>query len=163
MTGAICMGMGVTSQAPHGGIFVFFAIGNLLMFVLAIIAGTVVSALAVIALKRWAHRRSVREGQAVDAPRWPWPNARAITPAAGAPSWAPAVGVSGVVLSHERWRGAHAVSVAASAAPSAARAPAAVGRHSRHGAERPVGVVAVDHVGLPPTPGTRRPRRASVR
>jgi PTS system fructose-specific IIC component len=68
VAGAICMGMGVTSQAPHGGIFVFFAIGNLLWFVLAIIAGTVVGALVVIALKRWAHRRSVREEQAVGAP-----------------------------------------------------------------------------------------------
>jgi len=57
VTGAICMGLGVTSQAPHGGIFVFFAIGNLLWFVLAILAGTVVGALTVIALKRWAHRR----------------------------------------------------------------------------------------------------------
>lgn len=68
VAGAICMGMGVTSQAPHGGIFVFFAIGNLLWFVIAIIAGTVVGALVVIALKRWAHRRSVREEQAVGAP-----------------------------------------------------------------------------------------------
>jgi PTS system fructose-specific IIC component len=68
VAGAICMGMGVTSQAPHGGIFVFFAIGNLLWFVLAIIAGSVVGALVVIALKRWAHRRSVREEQAVGAP-----------------------------------------------------------------------------------------------
>jgi PTS system fructose-specific IIC component len=56
VTGALCMATGVTSQAPHGGIFVFFAIGNLLMFVVSIIAGTVVSALAVIALKRWAVR-----------------------------------------------------------------------------------------------------------
>ncbi|WP_104116670.1 fructose-specific PTS transporter subunit EIIC [Arthrobacter sp. B1805] len=57
VTGAIVMGTGVTSQAPHGGIFVFFAIGNVLMFVLAIIVGTVVSALAVIALKRYATRK----------------------------------------------------------------------------------------------------------
>lgn len=53
LTGALCMATGVTSQAPHGGFFVFFAIGNLAMFVVAIIAGMVVSALAVIALKRW--------------------------------------------------------------------------------------------------------------
>ncbi|WP_206446874.1 PTS fructose transporter subunit IIABC [Agrococcus sp. KRD186] len=55
-TGAISMAAGVTSQAPHGGFFVFFAIGNLLMFTLAIIAGTIVTGLAVIALKRWARR-----------------------------------------------------------------------------------------------------------
>lgn len=68
VAGAICMGMGVTSQAPHGGIFVFFAIGNLLWFVLAIIAGSVVGALVVIALKRWAHRRTVREEVAEGEP-----------------------------------------------------------------------------------------------
>ncbi|OUM43853.1 PTS fructose transporter subunit IIABC [Arthrobacter sedimenti] len=54
VTGAIVMGTGVTSQAPHGGIFVFFAIGNVVMFVLAIIVGMIISALAVIALKRYA-------------------------------------------------------------------------------------------------------------
>jgi PTS system fructose-specific IIC component len=57
LTGALCMATGVTSQAPHGGIFVFFAIGNLAMFVISIVAGAVVSALAVIALKRWAVRQ----------------------------------------------------------------------------------------------------------
>jgi PTS system fructose-specific IIC component len=57
LTGALCMATGVTSQAPHGGIFVFFAIGNLAMFVISIVAGTIVSALAVIALKRWAVRQ----------------------------------------------------------------------------------------------------------
>ena len=30
LTGAICMAAGVTSRAPHGGIFVFFAIGGIL-------------------------------------------------------------------------------------------------------------------------------------
>lgn len=55
-TGAISMAAGVTSQAPHGGFFVFFAIGNLLMFTIAIIAGTIVTGLAVIALKRWVRR-----------------------------------------------------------------------------------------------------------
>ena len=59
VTGALCMASGVTSQAPHGGIFVFFAIGNLTMFIVAILAGTVVSALTVVALKRWAVRRPV--------------------------------------------------------------------------------------------------------
>ncbi len=54
VTGAIIMGTGVTSQAPHGGIFVFFAIGNVLMFILAVVVGTIISALAVIALKRYA-------------------------------------------------------------------------------------------------------------
>lgn len=59
ITGALIMGTGVTSQAPHGGIFVFFAIGNVAMFVVAILVGMVVSALAVVALKRFAVRKAV--------------------------------------------------------------------------------------------------------
>ena len=57
VTGAISMAAGVGSKAPHGGLFVFFAIDNFLMFVVSIAAGTVVTALSVIALKRWAVRR----------------------------------------------------------------------------------------------------------
>ncbi|ERG63034.1 hypothetical protein L332_00980 [Agrococcus pavilionensis RW1] len=62
-TGAISMAAGVTSQAPHGGIFVFFAIGNIAMFVLAIAVGTVVTGLAVIVLKRWARRSPQLQAQ----------------------------------------------------------------------------------------------------
>jgi fructose PTS system EIIBC or EIIC component len=53
ITGALCMATGVTSRAPHGGIFVFFAIGNLAWFIVAILAGTVAGALAVIAAKEF--------------------------------------------------------------------------------------------------------------
>jgi PTS system fructose-specific IIC component len=66
LTGALCMATGVTSQAPHGGFFVFFAIGNLPMFIIAIVVGMVVSALAVIALKRWAVKKPV-EAEAAPA------------------------------------------------------------------------------------------------
>ncbi|MGN7250922.1 PTS fructose transporter subunit IIABC [Arthrobacter sp. SAFR-014] len=59
VTGAISMAFGVTSQAPHGGFFVFFAIGNLLMFTVSILAGMVVTAVIVVALKRWAARKAV--------------------------------------------------------------------------------------------------------
>ena len=59
ITGAMIMAFDVTLQAPHGGIFVFFAIGNLLWFVVAIVIGTVVGALAVIAAKQF-HRPSVK-------------------------------------------------------------------------------------------------------
>lgn len=59
ITGAMTMGFHVTSQAPHGGIFVFFAIGNVGMFILSIVVGTIVSALGVVALKRWAVRKPV--------------------------------------------------------------------------------------------------------
>jgi len=56
VTGALCMALGVYSQAPHGGVFVFFAIGNFGGFVLSIAIGAVVMALAVIALKRWVRK-----------------------------------------------------------------------------------------------------------
>lgn len=56
VTGAISMASGVTSRAPHGGIFVFFAIGNIGMFIVAILAGTVVSALVLVGLKKWVRR-----------------------------------------------------------------------------------------------------------
>ena len=36
VTGAMIMASGVTLQAPHGGIFVFFAIDNLLWFLVAL-------------------------------------------------------------------------------------------------------------------------------
>ena len=54
ITGAICMAAGVTSRAPHGGIFVFFAIGGILWFIIAILVGTVAGAVAVIAAKQFA-------------------------------------------------------------------------------------------------------------
>ncbi|GGH98589.1 fructose-specific PTS transporter subunit EIIC [Arthrobacter liuii] len=59
VTGAMSMAFGVGSKAPHGGFFVFFAIDNFLMFFVSIAVGAVVSAFAVIALKRWAVKKSV--------------------------------------------------------------------------------------------------------
>lgn len=56
VTGATVMATAVTLRAPHGGIFVFFAIGHLLWFVIAVAVGTVVSALAVITAKQFAKR-----------------------------------------------------------------------------------------------------------
>ncbi|WP_350275421.1 fructose-specific PTS transporter subunit EIIC [Kribbella sp. HUAS MG21] len=47
LTGAVVMSGGVTLSAPHGGIFVFFAVGHIAVFVLALAAGAVVGALAV--------------------------------------------------------------------------------------------------------------------
>src|SRR5690349_9223276 len=46
-TGAIVAATGVELRAPHGGIFVFFAISNFLLFVLALAIGAVVGGLAV--------------------------------------------------------------------------------------------------------------------
>lgn len=57
VTGALSMAFAVTSKAPHGGLFVFFAIDNFWLWLVAIAAGTVVAAFAVVALKRFAHRR----------------------------------------------------------------------------------------------------------
>jgi PTS system fructose-specific IIC component len=48
------MAFDVTLKAPHGGIFVFFAIGHLLWFLVALAVGTVAGALAVVAAKRFA-------------------------------------------------------------------------------------------------------------
>ena len=56
VTGAISMAAGVTSQAPHGGFFVFFAITGLGMWVVAILAGTVVSAVVLVLLKKFVRR-----------------------------------------------------------------------------------------------------------
>ena len=55
-TGAIVLSSGVTLRAPHGGIFVFFAIGNLAIFLLAIAVGTFVGAAAVVAAKQIGRR-----------------------------------------------------------------------------------------------------------
>ncbi|WP_159617273.1 PTS fructose transporter subunit IIABC [Arthrobacter zhaoguopingii] len=62
VTGAMVMGLGVTSQAPHGGFFVFFAIGGLQWFILSILVGMVVSAVIVVALKRLRDRKLDRSG-----------------------------------------------------------------------------------------------------
>lgn len=58
LTGALSMALNVTLRAPHGGIFVFFAINPIWGFVLALVAGTVVSALIVVALKTAALRKA---------------------------------------------------------------------------------------------------------
>ncbi|MGY4708249.1 PTS fructose transporter subunit IIABC [Mycolicibacterium sp. CBM1] len=53
VTGALIMAFDVTLKAPHGGIFVFFAIGNLVWFLVALAAGTAVGAFAVIGAKQF--------------------------------------------------------------------------------------------------------------
>ena len=61
VTGAIIMALHVGSQAPHGGLFVFFAITNLLGFVIAIAAGTVIAGLLVTFLKGRAASKKAQE------------------------------------------------------------------------------------------------------
>ena len=67
VTGALCQAFGVTLRAPHGGIFVFFAIGNLLMFMVALVAGTVVAAFAVVAAKQFIKPGAKAEAELVAA------------------------------------------------------------------------------------------------
>jgi fructose PTS system EIIBC or EIIC component len=51
VTGGLSMAMEVAVRAPHGGIFVLFAVDNILGYVIALAAGVVVGAIAVIVLK----------------------------------------------------------------------------------------------------------------
>ncbi|MEQ6901106.1 fructose-specific PTS transporter subunit EIIC [Nocardioides sp. YIM 152588] len=51
VTGGLSMAMDVGVRAPHGGIFVLFAVDNVLGYLIALAVGTVVGAVAVIALK----------------------------------------------------------------------------------------------------------------
>lgn len=59
LTGALTMALGVGSRAPHGGFFVLFAIENPIGFIIAILAGMVVSAAAVVALKEFTQKKPV--------------------------------------------------------------------------------------------------------
>ncbi|MBI5160418.1 MAG: PTS sugar transporter subunit IIA [Micrococcales bacterium] len=70
ITGALSMAFGVTSKAPHGGVFVFFAIDSFPLWALSIVIGAAVSAFLVIALKRFVRRRPVTlpEEQAIAQP-----------------------------------------------------------------------------------------------
>jgi PTS system fructose-specific IIC component len=51
VTGGLSMAMEVSVRAPHGGIFVLFAVDGVLGFLIALVAGVVVGAAAVIATK----------------------------------------------------------------------------------------------------------------
>lgn len=52
VAGALSMTFQCTLMAPHGGIFVFPVVGNALMYLLALVVGTVVSALLLGVLKK---------------------------------------------------------------------------------------------------------------
>ena len=62
ITGAMTMAMHVGSRAPHGGVFVAFAITNFGGFLLAILAGTVVSTALVIVLKGLGRNADGKKG-----------------------------------------------------------------------------------------------------
>jgi len=51
VTGGVSMALDVGVRAPHGGIFVLFAVSNVLGYLIALVAGTLVGTAAVVALK----------------------------------------------------------------------------------------------------------------
>lgn len=59
-TGALSMTLGVTLKAPHGGVFVLFAVGNIAGFFIALAAGVVVAALAVTIAKQFIRKPQVK-------------------------------------------------------------------------------------------------------
>ena len=52
VAGALSMAFGCTLMAPHGGIFVFPVVGNALMYLVALVVGTVISAILLGVLKK---------------------------------------------------------------------------------------------------------------
>ncbi len=66
VTGAMIMAFDVTLSAPHGGIFVFFAIGNILWFVLSLAAGTIVSAFLVVSAKQFVKGKNAPSDAELD-------------------------------------------------------------------------------------------------
>ena len=61
VTGALCEALAVGSQAPHGGLFVFFAINPFWGYVLAIAIGTLISAALVTVLKEMTGAKKAAE------------------------------------------------------------------------------------------------------
>jgi PTS system fructose-specific IIC component len=51
VTGALSMGLDVTLRAPHGGVFVLFAVGDIIGFLIALAAGVLAGAASVVVLK----------------------------------------------------------------------------------------------------------------
>jgi len=64
VTGALSEAFAVELRAPHGGIFVLFAVDGVVGFLIALVAGTIVAAAAVISLKSM---RNVPETEPVPA------------------------------------------------------------------------------------------------
>ncbi len=77
VTGGLSMAFGATLQAPHGGIFVVPLIGQPLLYLVAVVAGTCVSAGLVILLK------GMRKESPAAVPAQRQESAAEVTPAAG--------------------------------------------------------------------------------
>lgn len=65
-TGAIIMALGVGSRAPHGGIFVLFAIDPVWGYIAALAGGTLVATVLVLAFKQFWPNKTIREAAAKD-------------------------------------------------------------------------------------------------
>ena len=88
-TGAIVASSGVELRAPHGGIFVFFAISGILLWIVGLLAGTVVGAVAVTVAKSIGRRPpETREAGdlTADLPGSPAVSAAPARPAAARPA-----------------------------------------------------------------------------
>ncbi|PNE42803.1 PTS fructose transporter subunit IIABC [Streptomyces noursei] len=74
VTGGLSMAFGCTLRAPHGGVFVVPLIGQPLLYLLAVAAGTVVSAALVVLLKRFRSRPArISDAETAAAPGAPHP------------------------------------------------------------------------------------------
>ena len=69
VTGAMSMALHAASRAPHGGVFVFFAMDNFAWFVISILVGAVISCAGIVVLKQMAAtKKAVEEDAAKAAP-----------------------------------------------------------------------------------------------
>ncbi|MDI9897360.1 fructose-specific PTS transporter subunit EIIC [Rhodococcus sp. IEGM 1381] len=66
VTGAMIMAFDVTLSAPHGGIFVFVAIGNLLGFLISLAVGTIVAAFLVVSAKQFIKGKNAPSDAEID-------------------------------------------------------------------------------------------------
>jgi PTS system fructose-specific IIC component len=57
VTGGLSMAFHVTLRAPHGGIFVLFAVGHVFFFLIALVAGVLVACASVVALKQFTESK----------------------------------------------------------------------------------------------------------
>ncbi|MCR5976268.1 PTS lactose transporter subunit IIC [Gordonia jinghuaiqii] len=67
LSGALIMAFGVELRAPHGGIFVFFAMNNWVLFLVALVAGMILSAVLVVTAKQIHRSRDAAAFDEIDA------------------------------------------------------------------------------------------------
>jgi fructose PTS system EIIBC or EIIC component len=67
VTGALIMAFNVQQKAPHGGIFVFFAINPILWFIVSVAVGMVVAAVCVVVAKQFTGKSDAELESAIPA------------------------------------------------------------------------------------------------